>query len=155
APCLLTRGLLEHREQRAGFLPGFRLDGDSDGDDDHNVFLLPWIAALHRALYAHIGQRARKFGHVANDVLWSIYICRPHVNRLRKRPMPIACIATDVEKEMALLTRRVIRVRRGRCCRSSCWVLRLPRAGVGPEAIDTPPSCRWKTGEGRAGQGKL
>ena len=50
----------------------------------------------------------------------------PNSYRLTNNSITRSCIWTDVEKQIVLRTRRLIRVRNVRCFRSICCGLRLP-----------------------------
>jgi hypothetical protein len=47
-------------------------------------------------------------------------------NRLMNSPMTGSCNHSDLEKQMVLRAKRLIRVRKVRCLRSIRWVLVLP-----------------------------
>src|SRR5262245_45192857 len=65
----------------------------------------------------------------------------PHSYRLTNNSVKMSCMLMDLEQPIVLRVRRFIRVRKVRCCRSICCVLRL----LGPlerESEDSAPNSR-------------
>ena len=66
------------------------------------------------------------FGVVFQICTSPIQSMNPNSYRLTNNPMTISCICMDLEKQIVLRVSRLMRVRKVRCFRSICCVLRLP-----------------------------
>jgi hypothetical protein len=59
----------------------------------------------------------------ATEPFYTVYA---NAYRLTNKPMTMSCICVDLEKQIVLRTKRLIRVRNVRCLRSIFCVFRLP-----------------------------